>query len=130
MIYKFGCFKCGEESDQEISTNASHVVCPFCKTHNSTVALLVDDIENLKGKIKDEYLKNTRLSNRFYDMEEQIKLLKEALLKISNYGEGTHRDRHMSSYDCMEELQVEFQERADCAREALKKLEEMENSNG
>ena len=53
----------------------------------------------------------------------KVEKMKQALFKLSKSGDGTHKDKHASFYDCLPTLQLEFEERLNFARETLKEIE-------
>lgn len=79
-------------------------------------------------KVLDEFKDDEQyVQNRYSDLTREIETLKqelkrerEAVDRLSKFGEGTSRDRHKSSFDCLEELQIEMSERLSFARETQK----------
>lgn len=51
--------------------------------------------------------------------DEKITIALEALKKLSQFGEGTHKDRKESSWESLETMQIELRERMDFAQERL-----------
>lgn len=52
MIYKLGCFKCGEENNHDIKEDTNNATCPSCKAESSAFALIVDTGNHLPAKNK------------------------------------------------------------------------------
>jgi hypothetical protein len=69
--------------------------------------------DGFKEALKPEHMKLTP----------EVKTLLKTLKKLSNFGEGTRR-LGKSSWDCLEEMQIEMSERMSFAKEALKPFEE------
>ena len=57
-----------------------------------------------------------------FDYEEKLKKTTDALEKLSQFGEGTSGARKMSTWDCLEELQIEMEERMNFVKETLENL--------
>ncbi len=51
------------------------------------------------------------------ELDEAVEVIK----KLSKAGDGTHKDKKASYYDCLPTLQLEFEERLELAREFLAK---------
>lgn len=70
----------------------------------------------------DFYTLFESLKTEFEKLTSQNKKLIKALERLSKTGDGSHRDKHASFYDCLPTLQIEFSERIDYARAVLKEV--------
>lgn len=66
---------------------------------------------------------------RAIDVEQQLAQLQKkldcavkALEKLGKTGDGSHKDKHASFFDCLPTLQIEFEERINFARLALEEI--------
>lgn len=92
------------------------------------------DISNQQLDISNQQLKLGELLNNDLQkevdrlngkLEEKQKIIDEQLeiiRKIALTGDGSHKEKHASFYDCLPTLQLEFSERVEFAREYLKRV--------
>lgn len=73
------------------------------------------EIDNLRDLLSYEYAYTEELT-RIHN------IMKEALIRLSKSGDGSHRDKHASFYDCLPTLQIEFDERLNLAKETLERI--------
>jgi len=56
-------------------------------------------------------------------LQKELNEAVELIRKLSKVGDGTHKDKKASYYDCLPTLQLEFEERLELAKEFLAKVE-------
>lgn len=75
------------------------------------------------GCVEDQMLYSLgNQAEKIEALESQNKILRDTLKKLSQFGEGTSGARRKSTFDCLEELQIEMNERMSFAEEALAQL--------
>lgn len=67
---------------------------------------------------KEQELQKTR--EQLIGVAEQLEKAEKVILRLSKTGDGSHRDKHASFYDCLPTLQFEFSERLESARQYFK----------
>lgn len=95
----------------------------------------LDKIQNYLmsgGLFNPELMEHEKVRDMVMDCKKEITRLKraleianEAIGKLSNSGDGSHKDKHASFYDCLPTLQIEFSERQELAKEAQKQIKDV-----
>jgi len=104
-----------------------------------------EEFENIWGtrKVSDYPSRKHAGFAVFLIMNKEIKTIKEQLadeikqrekaekilLRLSKSGDGSHKDKHASFYDCLTTLQIEFDERKNLAMHYFAEKEKQDKEN-